>query len=46
MTVDARLHATGLTEIFEKEKESNPDYAKYILRKLKVDKDSIRRIFE
>ncbi len=46
MTVNEKLYATGLLEIFDKTKVSNPDYAEYILRTLKVDDDSIRKIFK
>ncbi|MGH1435132.1 MAG: hypothetical protein ACRBG0_11800 [Lewinella sp.] len=41
MTVNERLDATGLIEVFNQVKELNVEYAKYILRALKVDDESI-----
>lgn len=40
MTVNERLDATGLIEVFNQVKELNVEYAKYILRALKVDDES------
>jgi len=44
LTVNERLHLTGLSEDFEKLKEDNPIQAKFILERLKVDSDSIDNI--
>lgn len=45
-TVNERLYLSGLTEIFDKSKINNQETAKYILEKLKVDKQSIEKIIK
>lgn len=44
MTVNERLFATGLLDSFDRYKRSNKEYARYILKALKVDPKSIDRI--
>jgi len=46
MTVNERLYATGLIEKFDKLKKSNIEYAKFILQALRVDEESINKIFK
>ena len=46
MTVDEKLDASGLREIFEKKMKTEKRYAKYILKSLKVDKKLIAQILE
>ena len=46
MTVNERLYATDLLIYFDKYKNSNKEYAKYILKALKVDSNSIEIILK
>jgi len=46
MTVNERLYATGLDSLFYKFKDSNKEYAKFILVSLKVDENSIVKILQ
>ena len=46
MTVNERLHATDLMELFDEMKKTNKDYAKYVLKSLKVDIESIEKILK
>jgi hypothetical protein len=46
MTVNERLYASGLSDLFYKAKESNKEHAKFILKALKVDEESIVKILE
>ena len=46
MTVNERLFATDLLDHFDKYKKSNKEYAKYILKTLKVDSESIGKILK
>jgi hypothetical protein len=46
MTVNERLYATDLMELFDEMKKTNKEYAKYILKSLKVDKESIEKILK
>ncbi|MFY0629658.1 MAG: hypothetical protein JXR05_04700 [Flavobacteriaceae bacterium] len=46
MTVNERLYATDLFDYFDKYKKSNKEYAKYILKALKVDSESIGKILK
>ncbi|MET1260049.1 hypothetical protein ABV409_11925 [Flagellimonas sp. DF-77] len=46
MTVNERLFATGLFDLFNTYKKSNKGYAEYILQALKVDSESIRKILK
>ena len=46
MTVNERLYATDLMELFDEMKKSNKEYAQYILKSLKVDKESIEKILK
>lgn len=46
MTVNERLFATDLLDAFDKYKKSNKEYAKYILKALKVDSESIGKILK
>ena len=46
MTVNERLYATDLMELFDEMKKTNKDYAKYILKSLKVDRESIEKILK
>lgn len=46
MTVNERLFATDLLQAFDKYKKSNKEYAEYILKALKVDSESIRKILK
>lgn len=44
MTVNKRLFATDLIDEFDKYKASNKSYAEYILKALKIDRESISKI--
>lgn len=46
MTVNERLFATDLMELFDKMKKTNKKYAQYILKSLKVDRESIEKILK
>ena len=46
MTVNERLYSTDLIELFDEMKKTNKDYAKYILKSLKVDRESIEKILK
>jgi hypothetical protein len=46
MTVNERLYASGLMELFDEIKKTNKEYAQYILKSLKVDKESIEKILK
>ena len=46
MTVNERLFATDLMELFDKMKKTNKEYAQYILKSLKVDRESIEKILK
>lgn len=46
MTVNERLFATDLMELFDKMKKTNKEYAIYILKSLKVDRESIEKILK
>ena len=46
MTVNERLFATNLMELFDKMKKTNKEYAQYILKSLKVDRESIEKILK
>jgi len=46
MTVNERLYATDLMELFDEMKKTNKEYAQYILKSLKVDKESIEKILK
>lgn len=46
MTVNERLYISGLIEDFDKYKNSNKEFAKYILERLKVDRTSINQILK
>jgi hypothetical protein len=41
MTVNERLYASDLIELFYQAKENNKDHAEFILKALKVDEESI-----
>ena len=43
-TVNERLHLTGLLDLFEEYKETDKEFAKFILKSLKVDYESIDKI--
>ena len=44
MTVNERLYVTNLLQDFEKYKKERPEYARFILERLKVDANSIDKI--
>ena len=46
MTVNERLYATELLDSFDKFKRNNKDYARYILKAIKVDSESIDKILK
>ncbi|WP_422090630.1 hypothetical protein [Tenacibaculum ovolyticum] len=46
MTINEKLHATDLMELFDEMKEMNKEYAQYILKSLKVDKELIEKILK
>jgi hypothetical protein len=46
MTINERLIATDLMEHFDSVKVKNKEYARYILKSLKVDNESIDRILK
>jgi hypothetical protein len=46
MTVNERLFATDLMELFDKMKKTNKEYAQYILKSLKIDRESIEKILK
>ncbi|MFI8380414.1 hypothetical protein [Leeuwenhoekiella sp. NPDC079379] len=46
MTVNERLYATDLMELFDEMKKTNKEYAQYILKSLKVDIESIEKILK
>ena len=46
MTVNERLFASDLMAVFDEMKSKNIEYARYVLRSLKVDKDSIAEILK
>ena len=46
MTVNERLFTTDLMELFDKMKKTNKEYAQYILKSLKVDRESIEKILK
>lgn len=46
MTINERLFATDLLDSFDKFKKSNKEYAKFILKAIKVDSESIEKIIE
>jgi hypothetical protein len=46
MTVNERLFASDLMEIFDEMKLKNKEYAHFILRSLKVDEESISKILK
>lgn len=46
MTINERLFVSGLSNEFDKYKNSNKRFAKFILERLKVDKDSIENILK
>jgi hypothetical protein len=46
MTVNERLFETDLMELFDKMKKTNKEYAQYILKSLKVDRESIEKILK
>ena len=46
MTVNERLFATELMELFDEMKKTNKEYARYILKSLKVDRESIEKILK
>jgi len=46
LTVNERLHLTGLSEDFDRLKQDNPIQAKFILERLGVDSESIDKILK
>ena len=46
MTINERLFASDLMEIFDEMKIKNKEYAHFILRSLKVDEESISKILK
>lgn len=46
MTVNERLYASDLSELFYKVRENNKEYAEFILKALKVDEESIAQILK
>ena len=46
MTVNERLYASGLMNDFDSYKNSNKGFAKFILERLKVDRESIDKILK
>ncbi|MBQ4805538.1 hypothetical protein J8L88_21930 [Aquimarina sp. MMG015] len=46
MTVNERLYASDLMELFDEMKKTNKEYAQYILKSLKVDRESIEKILK
>lgn len=46
MTVNERLHASDLSDLFYEAKEINKAHAKFILKALKVDEESILKILK
>ena len=46
MTVNERLFVSGLIEDFDKYKKSDKKFARFILEKLKVDRNSIEEILK
>ncbi len=46
MTVNERLYASGLMQDFDSYKKSNRGFAKFILERLKVDRESIDKILK
>ena len=46
MTINERLYASGLMDDFDKYKKSNKRFARFILERLKVDRDSIEKILK
>ena len=46
MTVNERLYASDLENLFYKLKDTNKEHAKFILKSLKVDDESIVKILE
>ena len=46
MTVNERLYASDLSELFYEAKENNKEHAEFILKALKVDEKSIAQILK
>lgn len=46
MTVNERLWATGLMDVFDNTKNNNKELARIILEAIRVDKQSIDKILE
>ena len=46
MTVNERLFISGLLDDFDKYRESDKDFAEFILEKLKVDRIAIKKILK
>lgn len=46
MTVNDRLYASGLMDDFVRYKKTNKRFAQFILKRLKVDSDSIEKILK
>ncbi|MGL2966112.1 hypothetical protein [Flavobacterium sp. XGLA_31] len=46
MTVNERLYASDLSELFDEVKENNKEHAEFILKALKVDEESIMKILK
>jgi hypothetical protein len=44
MTVNERLYASGLIDLFDQSKSEDKETARFILIALKVDKDSIKKV--
>jgi hypothetical protein len=44
MTVNERLYASGLIDLFDQSKSKDKETARFILVALKVDKDSIKKV--
>ena len=46
MTVNERLHMTGLMDTFDKAKRQDKELARFILETIRVDKTSIDKILD